>query len=232
MKLKPLASIALILFLASYAHGFTVESDSLVKITGTVVSDLDSSGIKATITYQKLPYYDDMGMASSKEESGAYELFMLKNTKYLVQVKAAGFDPWEGELEVTDVVNGELKRNFVLQPDKEHQIIELKNLIFSSGRSVISNSSYEELDQLVIWLNDRPNKRIQLEGHTDFAGNAVANMKLSQERVEAVKKYLVSKGIKKKRVLTKAFGGTQPITRDRTPEAKAKNRRVEVRILN
>jgi outer membrane protein OmpA-like peptidoglycan-associated protein len=56
-------------------------------------------------------------------------------------------------------------------------------------------------------------------------------MKLSQDRVEAVKKYLVSKGIDKNRIKTKAFGGTQPLSNDRTEEAKALNRRVEMRVL-
>ncbi len=234
MKMKPLASILLILLLSNFAQANHIaSSDSLIKISGTVLSDLDSSGVKATITYQKLPYYDDMGMASAKEGTGNYEMFMLLNTKYLVQIKAAGFDPWEGEIEILDEDNsGDMTKHFSLQPDKEHQIISLDNLIFASGKSVISKSSYKELDELVTWMNERPGKKIQLEGHTDFAGNAVANMRLSEDRVVAVKDYLVEKGIKKKRVLTKAFGGTQPITRERTSEAKALNRRVEVRILN
>ena len=80
-------------------------------------------------------------------------------------------------------------------------------------------------------MEDHPNNSIQLEGHTDFEGNATANLKLSLDRVEAVKEYLVGQGVRKKRVLTKAFGGTQPLTRERTDEAKARNRRVEVRVI-
>jgi outer membrane protein OmpA-like peptidoglycan-associated protein len=56
-------------------------------------------------------------------------------------------------------------------------------------------------------------------------------MRLSQERVEAVKKYLTGKGVNKKRVSTKAFGGTQPVSTDPTPDARSKNRRVEMRII-
>ena len=72
---------------------------------------------------------------------------------------------------------------------------------------------------------------IQLEGHTDYQGNAEENMKLSEQRVNAVKDYLVSRGIKSKRIQTKAFGGTAPLSRDNTPEAHRINRRVELRIL-
>ena len=64
-----------------------------------------------------------------------------------------------------------------------------------------------------------------------LAGNAEANMKLSEARVEAVKEYLVKNGINKNRILTKAFGGSQPLFTERTDEAKTKNRRVEVRVI-
>jgi outer membrane protein OmpA-like peptidoglycan-associated protein len=70
-----------------------------------------------------------------------------------------------------------------------------------------------------------------LEGHTDSQGNPGSNLKLSQSRVEAVKKYLVKKGVSKKRVKTKAFGGTQPLRNEMTPEDRVMNRRVEMRIL-
>lgn len=72
---------------------------------------------------------------------------------------------------------------------------------------------------------------IQLEGHTDYLGDPAKNMKLSEQRVEAVRSYLVSKGIHKNRIKLKAFGGTMPLSRDNTPEGHRLNRRVEMRIL-
>ena len=72
---------------------------------------------------------------------------------------------------------------------------------------------------------------VQLEGHTDYQGDPKDNIKLSQERVESVKRYITSKGIAKSRIKTKAFGGTMPLSRDNTPEAHRLNRRVELRIL-
>ena len=80
-------------------------------------------------------------------------------------------------------------------------------------------------------MKDRSEIKIQLEGHTDFAGNSDANMRLSQERVESVKTYLVKAGVKKNRILLKAFGGSKPITRDRSEEGRRMNRRVEVRVI-
>lgn len=231
-----LVKILLFLGYLNAAHAsanFEIPADTMVRISGVVYNTYDSSTVPATILYQKLPYYDDMGMVSSDKADGEFEMYMVKNVKYTVQVKANGFDTIEEEFVVRDDSNsGELKKHFYLKPDADHRRISLDDLRFSSGSAVITSDSYEELDDLVEWMNQRAEKMIQLEGHTDFAGNASANMRLSQDRVEAVKEYLVNKGIKKNRIRTKAFGGTQPLSQDRTPEAKAKNRRVEVRILN
>ena len=91
--------------------------------------------------------------------------------------------------------------------------------------------NFRELDLVVSMMRESPKMVIQLEGHTDYQGDPKENMKLSQLRVDAVKSYLQSKGVSKNRVKTKAFGGTQPLSRDNTPEAHRLNRRVELRIL-
>ena len=114
---------------------------------------------------------------------------------------------------------------------EEEEIFILQNLIFSSGSEVIQRSSYKALDEFADWLKARPSYVVQLEGHTDISGNPDANMRLSQARVESVKEYIRKRGIKKTRVLTKAFGGTQPLSTERTDEAKRANRRVEVRVI-
>jgi outer membrane protein OmpA-like peptidoglycan-associated protein len=80
-------------------------------------------------------------------------------------------------------------------------------------------------------MKDNSKMVIQLEGHTDNLGNAEANLKLSQDRVDAVKKYITTRGISKSRVKTKAFGGSQLLSHETTPEARVLNRRVEMRIL-
>ena len=101
----------------------------------------------------------------------------------------------------------------------------------SLRKSKINEESYSELDVVVDMMQENPMMVIQLEGHTDYQGDAKDNIKLSQERVESVKRYIVSKGIAKSRIKTKAFGGTMPLSRDNTPEAHRLNRRVELRIL-
>lgn len=208
------------------------QKDTLVKVVGKVVDENEGNPVSASVFYEKLPYYDDMGSNKSKQETGLFELYLFNNTSYTMKVKANGFEAVEREFKV-ELHPGDSAYTieFRLKPDKAHQMITLENLIFERGRSKISSSSFEELDRLVDWLNERPNMIIQLEGHTDFEGSDAANLELSQERVDAVKEYLVSKNIKKNRVQTKAFGGTQPLTLERSDEGKRRNRRVEVRVI-
>jgi outer membrane protein OmpA-like peptidoglycan-associated protein len=78
-------------------------------------------------------------------------------------------------------------------------------------------------------MNEDTKMVIQLEGHTDNSGDPKTNMKISEDRVEVVKKYLVSKGVPRDRVKTKAFGGTKPLSTQRSSHNL--NRRVEMRVL-
>ncbi len=182
--------------------------------------------------YEKLPYYDDMGMVSSGAD-GSFECYLVKGIKYNVRVdNLNGYEPWAEEITVSDA-DGDLENNvnFFLPPIEEEELIRLDNLTFARGSATIQQSSFSALNEFISYINERPDVKIQLEGHTDFAGNADANVRLSQARVDAVAEYLQKNGVKKNRITTKAFGGSQPLTMERTDEAKALNRRVEVRLL-
>lgn len=207
------------------------EEGTLIRVTGTVLDNESKTPLIANVFYEKLPYYDDMGISATNQQNGVYELYMLENIKYIINVKADGYKTISEEMEVIDNGTQLIEKNFIMEPDAAHEKFDLHNLMFARGRAVIDESSYSELNEFVDWLEARPNVNIQLEGHTDFQGNAEANLQLSQDRVDAVKNYLVKQGVKKTRINTKAFGGTQPLSRERTDEARAANRRVEVRIL-
>jgi outer membrane protein OmpA-like peptidoglycan-associated protein len=90
--------------------------------------------------------------------------------------------------------------------------------------------SYPELDRLVHIMKDNKTIEIQLEGHTDGRGDPQANLALSEQRVEAVKRYLISKGISEKRIVGKGYGGAKPMVANDTEENRKLNRRVEFKI--
>ena len=123
-----------------------------------------------------------------------------------------------------------LELNFTLQPIEVGTVVNLKSVLFNMGTTTLLEESYAELDAVVDFLKSNPKVEIELEGHTDNRGDAKKNLVLSQQRVEKIKSYLVSKGIAGRRVKGKGFGGTRPIATNDTEEARKMNRRVEFLI--
>ena len=103
-------------------------------------------------------------------------------------------------------------------------------IYFETGKDVIKAESFENLDKLVTILTNNANLKATIEGHTDDQGEAKANMKLSQSRADAVKRYLENKGIAGNRLSAKGFGETQPIADNSTEEGRALNRRVDFKL--
>ena len=108
----------------------------------------------------------------------------------------------------------------------------LQNIFFDYDKAVLLQQSYFELQQLLSLLNSYPSMRIEIRGHTDGHGSVDYNQRLSENRAKAVVDYLVSKGIDAKRLHFKGFGKTQPIDSNSTEEGRARNRRVEFKILS
>lgn len=99
---------------------------------------------------------------------------------------------------------------------------------FDTGKSIVKKQYHEVIGRLAAFMKKNPDLKIALEGHTDNVGGAAYNEKLSQRRVDAVKKYLVEKfGIEAFRLSTKGYGLTKPIASNATKEGRQKNRRVE-----
>ena len=193
---------------------------------GKVLDATTHKGIEANIHYSSIP----TGSIYGRFIDSTFSFPIFGVVKYQITAEAKGYNPRTVILDPRDMDDlRKVIRNIVLTPAGE--AIRLNHLIFAQGKAHIEPESFGELDQVVLMMKDNDTMVIQLEGHTDNLGNAKANMDLSEQRVEAVKKYMVSKGISKKRIKTKAFGGTQPLTSEVTPEARNINRRVEMRIL-
>ena len=215
-------------------------TDTLVYAQGKIVSATTKEPITAKISYQSEPYAHVVG--SLNGSSFSFPLF--EGEKYSITIEAPGFatakyllDPADANAERKVVKDIELAlpatvaKNSETTSHRAGHTMRLDNLIFAVGTAKISPESHDELDEVVSMLKNNPNMVVQLEGHTDIKGDPKLNMKLSQERVDAVRSYLVSKGSNKAKIKTKAFGGTSPLTRENTEEAHKMNRRVELRIL-
>jgi len=112
------------------------------------------------------------------------------------------------------------------------QKIKVTPVHFISDKSYLTDYSKGVLEKLIKTLNTDKAYDVNIFGHTDSQGSDKHNIKLSQDRIDSVVKYLISKGISKDRIINqKAFGKTKPIASNNTPEGRLQNRRVEFEIF-
>ena len=114
----------------------------------------------------------------------------------------------------------------------ENQVIEIANEVnFITNKADLTVSSKSKLNELLFILLENPDLKIIISGHTDDVGNAESNFILSQKRANSVLNYLAEKGISKSRMSALAFGEQQLKENEISEDARAKNRRVEIKIL-
>ena len=115
--------------------------------------------------------------------------------------------------------------------------IVLKNVEYDSNKATLRPSSYKTLNDLVEVMKIKNKMEIEIAGHTDNKGSDKHNQKLSQERADAVRNYLISKGIEANRIIAKGYGAEEPIALNTNPDGsdnpdgRQRNRRTEVRII-
>jgi outer membrane protein OmpA-like peptidoglycan-associated protein len=107
----------------------------------------------------------------------------------------------------------------------------LESVTFESGSARLQSGSYVELDSLAKVLMASPSLRIEIGGHTDNSGSPSDNQRISALRAEAVRNYLVAKGVPFQQMVARGYGSTMPRTPDTTPRGLAANRRVEIKPL-
>jgi outer membrane protein OmpA-like peptidoglycan-associated protein len=116
--------------------------------------------------------------------------------------------------------------------ERAQKKIEIKEQIFFEfGKARILPVSYPLLDEIARVMIENPDLVVEVQGHTDNKGSYNFNMKLSQDRANAVREYLIKKGVEPERLKAVGYGPTKPIADNSTEEGRAKNRRVEFVII-
>jgi outer membrane protein OmpA-like peptidoglycan-associated protein len=200
----------------------------VVLVSGLVLDAKTNKPVEAKIEYNILPAGTQAGIASSNPTTGEYQIILPYGQLYSFKAQAPGYYSVSENLDVKDLrTYKELSRNLYLAPIEVGQVIRLNNIFFESGKAVLKDESFIELNNVVKLMTENPAMEIALSGHTDNVGSDDANMKLSEDRSKAVYDYLVSKGISTARLATKGFGETKPLTSNDTDEGRQQNRRVE-----
>ncbi len=135
------------------------------------------------------------------------------------------FQPTQTEL------NNPFEVTALLSPLKVDQVITLNNIFFDIDKFDLKVESEVELKTMLWLMNSNPKMKLEISGHTDNTGSEVHNKELSQNRALAVKNYLINAGIKSDRIVSKGYGSSKPAASNDSDAGRAKNRRIEARIL-
>jgi outer membrane protein OmpA-like peptidoglycan-associated protein len=150
----------------------------------------------------------------------------------IYEASLSGYFIAKGQVEVVkNAENGLVEFVIYMKPIQLGISLAIPNMLFVQSKSEMLPISHDVLDSLADVLREHPTVEILLAGHTDAIGDPKLNLKLSEDRVDVVKQYLVDAGIDSKRIKVEAWGGKKPLATNAREETRRLNRRVEVTFL-
>jgi outer membrane protein OmpA-like peptidoglycan-associated protein len=207
--------------------------EPVVIIYGKVLDKETGKPLAAEITYYNLATNQEVGIARTNPVDGSYKIILPYGQAYGFHADKSGYYSERSSIDLTQVKTyTEIERNLLLTPMKVGSKIALNNVWFVQSKPILLASSHGELDRLVQILKDNPTIKIEISGHTDNVGNPKQNQKLSEDRVVAIKNYLINKGISSSRLSGKGYGSSRPIASNDKEETRRLNRRVEFTIVS
>ncbi|TAL69501.1 MAG: hypothetical protein EPN82_06615 [Bacteroidetes bacterium] len=205
-------------------------SDAVVLVQGTVEDAMTNQPLGSKITVTDLRSGKKVADLRSDDVTGNYFVVLQPGKTYSITSQRDGYLFYSDRYEVLPTETGhEETKNIYLSPLESGNTRLL--VFFDFDKTELKDESVPELERVVEFLRANPNIKIQIEGHTDDVGSDEYNNKLSQDRANSVKNYLINAGIEANRIKTVGYGKKQPLKKETTDEARAMNRRVAMRIL-
>jgi outer membrane protein OmpA-like peptidoglycan-associated protein len=167
------------------------------------------------------------------DETGNYLITLPVGKDYAFNVNRKGYLFFSDNFSLKDnTADSTYNIDIPLQSLEADATVVLKNIFFDVNRYQLKQGSFVELDNVLKLLLENPSLKIRINGHTDNTGKSDDNLKLSNNRSNAVIQYLTAKGIDPKRLSFKGYGSSQPVSDNATEEGRAMNRRTEMKVVN
>jgi outer membrane protein OmpA-like peptidoglycan-associated protein len=201
-------------------------ADAVVFVGGKVYDANTNDPLKAKIEVTELKSGKKVANFESDDETGNYYVVLQPGKNYLITAKADAYMFLSEKFEIPANAKGsEITKDLVLS--KNNTFLRVN---FDFNKSDLQEESYPDLDNAAEYLKGNSEINVIIEGHTDDVGTDSFNDKLSSERAKSVKEYLIKSGIETIRIKTIGYGEKKPLIKETTEEARAINRRVEMKI--
>ena len=210
-----------------------VHNDPRFTLTGYAVDKTAGKPAgNATITVTNTTQNSSKSTISN--EIGEFHIQLESNSDFIISGKKANYIS-----NIENISTKGLNRSTTLYVKLELRIEEAKSgktivlnkIYFEKGSTNLNTTASGDLNKLVQFLKDNPTIKLEISGHTDNIGGLILNNTLSLSRAKSVTDYLIKNGIGKNRLFAKGYGPLQPIASNATAEGKAKNRRVEMKVI-
>ena len=211
-------------------HSFPVpmeaQPEAIATLKGSLTNSQTGKPMKGIVSIIDL----DKGVEVAPKflrPDGTFDFKLINKRNYLLIIQGDDFF----RIEEIFFMDGDMEINKETEPIESK--IAFKSLEFESGKADILSSMHEDLSKLGNFMLDHPHIDLTISGHTDSEGKPEANLRLSQERADAIKAYLVYEyKVPSSRITAIGYGGSKPIVEEKTDDDRRLNRRVEFEIKN
>jgi outer membrane protein OmpA-like peptidoglycan-associated protein len=194
-----------------------------------------NQAVEAEIVWEDLETGKVMGRSKADPKTGNYFVVLPLGKMYGYYVEKYGYYPMSDNVDLRkNLTPVKIQKDIVMlaiQDMIDQGIaVPITNLFFNTNESVILPYSIPELKRVAAIIKSK-NLKVEISGHTDNVGDAKKNQTLSENRAAAVKDFLIKEGFDASMLSTKGYGATKPVADNKTEIGRAKNRRVELRIV-
>ena len=212
-----------------------IKSEPVVLVSGKVIDGKTGKvPLNAQVIYEDLTNGNELGVATPDPITGIYKVVLPYGKNYGITTKINGYVGTSQNIDLSKITGKYLEiegKDMTVKPVEVGVKVEMNNIFFEFGKAELKSESYPELNRIATFFKSNTKIVSEISGHTDNVGTDEINNKLSQERADVVRNYLLTQGVPAERLTAKGYGKNKPKVANDTPENQAINRRVEFEIL-
>ncbi len=202
-----------------------------ITLQGVVYNKRDRIPLEADVVVENMQSGTIVATTKS-DNDGSYQIDLPIGGKYAFYAKKENFLSENRNIDTEKYEpNSTVNRDLFLVPVEVGETLTLNNIFFDFNKATLQKESFAELNRILPFFDQYPNLRIELAGHTDNVGSDQYNQKLSEERANSVRNYLLNQGIAEESIVAQGYGESEPVATNETDEGRQENRRVEFRIV-